>query len=168
MAQPDQVVLITGASKGFGFAAAQELAARGHHVVATMRHPDRDGEAVRRGHESRIEATVCDVTDPASVRDAVAYALSRHGRIDVLVNNAGDVMWGAVEDLTDDELSLQLNTNVLGPLRLIRAVLPHNAQTGRRQDYQPLLRGRPHLRPHRGRLQRLQVRLGGALRVAAL
>ena len=130
MAQPNQVVLITGASKGFGFAAAQELAARGHHVVATMRHPDRDGEAVRRGHESRIEATVCDVTDPASVRDAVAYALSRHGRIDVLVNNAGDVMWGAVEDLTDDELSLQLNTNVLGPLRLIRAVLPTMRKQG--------------------------------------
>lgn len=125
MAQPDQVVLITGASKGFGFAAAQELAARGHHVVATMRKPDRDGAAVRRGHEARIEVTACDVTDPTSVRDAVAYALSRHGHLDVLVNNAGAAVWGAIEELTDDELALQFNTNLVGPIRLIRAVLPH-------------------------------------------
>ena len=66
----DHVVLITGASRGFGQAAAQELAERGHRVVATMRNPDRDGDATRRALGDQIAVTRCDVTDAASVEAA--------------------------------------------------------------------------------------------------
>lgn len=126
-----QVVLMTGASRGFGAVGAREIAERGHHVVATMRRPDRDGAAVIDGYEARIDAVPCDVQDVASVEAAVAFAVERHGRIDVLVNNAGQSMIGAIEELTNAEIATVLDVNLLGPLRLIRAVLPHMRRQGR-------------------------------------
>jgi NAD(P)-dependent dehydrogenase (short-subunit alcohol dehydrogenase family) len=121
---PQQVVLITGASRGFGAAAARKLATRGHLVVATMRNPDRDGPDVRAGLEDVIEAVRLDVTDTAEVDAVVGAALERHGRIDVVVNNAGYGLYGPVECGTEEQLWRQLDTNTLGPLRVVRAVLP--------------------------------------------
>ena len=125
-----QVVLITGASRGFGAASARELAERGHHVVATMRDPTRDGAAVIDGYEEQIQTVRCDVQDPASVEAAVAFAVERHGRIDVLVNNAGQSMTGAIEELTEEEITTVLDVNLLGPVRLIRSVIPHMRRKG--------------------------------------
>ncbi len=126
----ENVVLITGASRGFGAAAARECAARGSLVAATMRDPDRDGEAVREGFEDRIATFPLDVTDAASIEAAVEAVRERFGRIDVLVNNAGYGLYGPLEDLSEDECRRQLDTNLLGPWRLQQAVLPAMREQG--------------------------------------
>ena len=126
----ENVVLITGASRGFGAAAARECAARGSLVAATMRDPDRDGGAVREGFEERIETFPLDVTDAASIAAAAEAVRERFGRIDVLVNNAGYGLYGPLEDLSEDECRRQLDTNLLGPWRLQQAVLPVMREQG--------------------------------------
>ncbi len=126
----ENVVLITGASRGFGAAAARECAARGSLVAATMRDPDRDGEAVREGFEDRIETFPLEVTDAASIEAAVEAVRERFGHIDVLVNNAGYGLYGPLEDLGEDECRRQLDTNLLGPWRLQQAVLPVMREQG--------------------------------------
>ena len=126
----ENVVLITGASRGFGMAAARECAARGHLVAATMRDPARDGEAVRRGFADRIATFALDVTDAASVEAAVKAVRERFGRIDALVNNAGYGLYGPLEDLSEDECRRQFDTNLLGPWRLQQAVLPVMREQG--------------------------------------
>jgi NAD(P)-dependent dehydrogenase (short-subunit alcohol dehydrogenase family) len=120
----DQVVLITGASRGFGAAAARAIAARGNTVVATMRNPGRDAPAVVQGFEERIVPMALDVTDPVQVAEAVHGTLARFGRIDVLVNNAGYGLYGPVEDVSESELWRQIDTNLLGQWRMMKAVLP--------------------------------------------
>ncbi|MFQ5382776.1 MAG: SDR family NAD(P)-dependent oxidoreductase, partial [Dehalococcoidia bacterium] len=120
----DNVVLITGASRGFGAAAARECAARGNHVIATMRNPARDAAAVRAGFEESIEAVALDVTDATQAEQVVRDALARHGRIDALVNNAGYGLFGPIEDVSEEEINRQFDTNLLGQLRVLRAVLP--------------------------------------------
>ncbi|MFP5022408.1 SDR family NAD(P)-dependent oxidoreductase [Pseudonocardia phyllosphaerae] len=112
-----RVWLVTGASTGFGRAIAELAVARGDTVVATARDPRTVADFP--DHEQ------LDVTDTASVDRAVAATVERHGRIDVLVNNAGHGLIGAVEELSDDDLRGLLDTNVVGVLRATRAVLPH-------------------------------------------
>ncbi|GAA2023630.1 oxidoreductase [Catenulispora yoronensis] len=112
-----KVWMITGAGAGLGRAIAEHARGQGHTVVATAR----DVKAV----EDFDDALVLDVHDPSSVEAAVAEAVRRHGRIDVLVNNAGHGLVGAVEELADADLRAVLETNVFGVLRATRAVLPH-------------------------------------------
>ena len=119
-----QVVLITGASQGFGAATALELAERGHTVVATMRNPDRDAPALVEGYADRIYPQRLDVTDADTISAAVSAALDQHGRIDALINNAGVSLFGAVEEITDEELHHILDVNVVGVMRVIGAVAP--------------------------------------------
>jgi NAD(P)-dependent dehydrogenase (short-subunit alcohol dehydrogenase family) len=119
------IVLVTGASRGFGAAAARELARRGNTVVATMRSPERDGPEVRDGFDDRIEAVRLDVTRPAEITAVVTDAVRRHGRIDAVVNNAGYGLWGPIEALAEDELRRQFDTNLLGQWRVVQAVAPH-------------------------------------------
>ncbi|NYI72053.1 NAD(P)-dependent dehydrogenase (short-subunit alcohol dehydrogenase family) [Naumannella cuiyingiana] len=111
-----QVWLITGANAGFGRAIAEAARAAGDLVVATAR----DVSSLR----DFDEPLTLDVTDASSVDKAVRAALHRHGRIDVLVNNAGRGLIGALEECTDDELRDLLEVNLLGALRTTRAVLP--------------------------------------------
>ncbi|AEI64986.1 SDR family oxidoreductase [Corallococcus macrosporus] len=111
-----KVVLITGASSGIGQACAEVLGARGHAVHGTSRHP--------RAHGAHHRMQVLDVTDDDSVRRAVAAVLAAEGRLDVVVNCAGFVLSGAVEDVSIDEARRQLDTNFLGVLRVCQAVLP--------------------------------------------
>src|SRR5680860_780855 len=98
MVREQQVVLITGASRGLGLATARELARRGHTIVATMRNPDRDSAAVREGYEDLVDVAQVDVSDAAGVATAVAEALATHGRIDAVINNAGYGLYGPIED----------------------------------------------------------------------
>ena len=126
----ENVVLITGASRGFGAAAARECAARGNFVAATMRDPARDGEGVRAGVEERIAAFPLDVTDSVSVATAIAAVRDRFGRIDVLVNNAGYGLYGPLEDLSEEEVRRQLDTNFVGQWRMLQAVLPLMREQG--------------------------------------
>ncbi|MBI3953486.1 MAG: SDR family oxidoreductase [Chloroflexi bacterium] len=118
-----QTVLITGASRGFGKEAARLLASRGHRVIATMRNLEMLDE-VRAGLEGQIEGLRLDVTDAKSVAAAVGQALARHGAIDAVVNNAGYGLFGPVEDVSEDEVSRQFNTNVFGTWRVCKALLP--------------------------------------------
>ncbi len=116
------VVLITGSNSGFGLLSALAFARAGHRVVATMRSLDK-GDELRRVTEAEdlpIEVRHLDVGDAASIRSAVRDP----DELDVIVNNAGFEVRGALELVDDDLLRAQLDTNVFGPMRLVRAVLP--------------------------------------------
>lgn len=117
----ERVILITGCSSGIGRATAIEAAARGHRVFATARNPEslRDLES-----PERIRVLALDVTDAASIRDAVASVLAEAGHVDALVNNAGYGQYGAVEDVTAGEWRRQFDVNLFGAIEAARAVLP--------------------------------------------
>ena len=118
----NKIVVVTGASRGMGQATAREIARRGHTVVATMRNP---GDfAALRDAEGTFDFERMDVDDPENVTAALGSVEARHGRIDVLINNAGYGVYGAVEDLNEAELTAQFNTNTLGTWRTCQAVLP--------------------------------------------
>ncbi|MBI3617260.1 MAG: SDR family oxidoreductase [Candidatus Omnitrophica bacterium] len=121
-----QVVLITGCSSGFGLLTAARLAAKGCTVVATMRDLKKEGNLIsevnRRG--GTVEVLQMDVTDKQSVMRAVERIRMGHGRIDVLVNNAGYGIGGFFEDLTDEEIRAQMETNFFGVQNVTRAVIP--------------------------------------------
>ena len=124
MVLEEQVVLITGASRGFGLAATEELTQRGHRVIATMRNPDRDAPNLAGIDPDLVTIARCDVTDRASIDASVEAGLKRFGRIDALFNNAGYGLYGPVEDMSDDEIARQMDTNFAGQIRLAQAVLP--------------------------------------------
>jgi NAD(P)-dependent dehydrogenase (short-subunit alcohol dehydrogenase family) len=113
---------ITGASRGFGALIAQRALQAGDSVVATARDPKSLPEKLLK--HSRLLAVALDVTNEAQARDAVAAALSRFGRIDVLVNNAGFGLIGAIEESSAVEVERVFATNVFGLLHVTRAVLP--------------------------------------------
>jgi len=114
--------LITGAGRGMGVEFARAALSAGHNVVATGRNPD----AVRAtlGEHENLLVTALDVTDPHSAEDAVSAAVDRFGAIDVLLNNAGSFLAGFFEELTTEQVRGQLETNLVGPMTVARAVLP--------------------------------------------
>jgi NAD(P)-dependent dehydrogenase (short-subunit alcohol dehydrogenase family) len=114
-------MLITGSNSGFGLLSALTLARQGHQVIATMRDPQKSGalDAAAEADGLDIEVRVLDVNDPGSVEAALFDAAT----IDVLINNAGFEVRAPIEQLTDELMSAQLETNVMGPLRTMRAVL---------------------------------------------
>ncbi|RRR39870.1 SDR family NAD(P)-dependent oxidoreductase [Mycolicibacter terrae] len=116
------VWFITGASRGFGLQIARDLLDRGHQVVATARQAGAVTAAL--GENENVLAVALDVTDEAQARQAVQAAVERFGRIDVLVNNAGRGLLGAVEEATDAEVRAVYETNVFGLLTVTRAVAP--------------------------------------------
>ena len=114
---------ITGASRGFGALIAAEALAAGDRVVATGRDPRVVAAAL--GENDRLIVLPLDVTDERQAHAAVSEAVKRFGRIDVLVNNAGFGLLGAVEEATAGEIERVYRTNVFGLLNVTRAVLPH-------------------------------------------
>jgi NAD(P)-dependent dehydrogenase (short-subunit alcohol dehydrogenase family) len=127
------VVLITGCSTGLGRAAALHLARRAYRVHATMRSPEAGAPlmAAARDEGLSLSVSALDVTDAGQCEKAVRAVLDESGRIDVLVNNAGLGDLGAVEDVTDADVSRMFETNVFGPLRLMRLVLPGMRAAGK-------------------------------------
>jgi NAD(P)-dependent dehydrogenase (short-subunit alcohol dehydrogenase family) len=117
-----KIWFITGAGRGMGVDIARAALAAGHAVVATGRDPERVGSAV--GAHDDLLAVALDVTDPASAQAAVDAAVERFGRIDVLVNNAGNFYAGFFEEITPADFRAQIETNLFGPLNVTRAVLP--------------------------------------------
>src|SRR3954470_18947402 len=117
-----RVWLVTGAGRGMGVDLARAALAAGHAVVATGRNPERVTAAL--GAHDDLLALALDITDPASAQAAVDAAVERFGRIDVLVNNAGNFIAGFFEEITPDDFRVQIETNFFGPLNVTRVVLP--------------------------------------------
>jgi len=117
-----KVWFVTGAGRGMGVDIARAALAAGHAVVATGRDPERVSSAV--GSHEDLLTVALDITDPASAQAAVDAAVERFGRIDVLVNNAGNFYAGFFEEITPADFRAQIETNLFGPLNVTRAVLP--------------------------------------------
>ena len=126
---PARVWLITGASSGLGRALAEAVLDAGHRVVATARDPESVTDLERR-HPGQALAARLDVTRPDDARTALASATEAFGRVDVVVNNAGYGLFGALEELDDEQLRRQFETNVFGPVNVIRAALPQLRRQG--------------------------------------
>ena len=118
-----KVVLVTGASSGKGKACAEHLAKRGWRVFGAQRR-------VPSGGAEPVEMLAMDVTDDESVQRGVALVVERAGRLDAVVNNAGNALMGSVEDTSIEEAKAQLDTNFFGALRVCRAVLPQLREQG--------------------------------------
>ncbi|MEY9626131.1 oxidoreductase [Sinorhizobium fredii] len=118
-----KVWFITGASRGFGALMTKGALAAGDAVVATARNPSAVIEQI--GDNPNLLAVALDVTNEAQAKEAAAKAIERFGRIDVLVNNAGYGLLGAVEEATAEEIEKLYATNVFGVLKVTRAVLPY-------------------------------------------
>ncbi len=125
--QTDQrVVLITGCSSGFGALCAREFAQVGDRVVATMRDTQQHSLPADEG----IDIRELDVTDGESIRHCVTGVVRDYGHIDVLVNNAGIHLLGAMEDMADVEFRRLFETNFFGAINMARAVLPSMRERG--------------------------------------
>ncbi|HEY5289158.1 MAG TPA: SDR family oxidoreductase [Caulobacteraceae bacterium] len=123
-------VLITGANSGFGLLTAAAFARAGHKVHAGMRNPARAADLEALAAEGLpVTPVMLDVCDEESISRAVHHA-SQSAPIDMLVNNAGFEVAGPVEHLSDDSLRLQFDTNVLGVVRMVRAVAPAMRERG--------------------------------------
>ncbi|RHR61803.1 SDR family oxidoreductase [Parabacteroides sp. AF17-28] len=119
-----QIILVTGASSGFGKITASLLAQQGHIVYGTSRKETT-------GTPEGVRMIKMDVIDTASIHEAIARIISEQGRIDVVVNNAGVGISGAIELATDEEIAWQMNTNFTGVTRVCSAVLPYMRKAGK-------------------------------------
>ena len=117
-----QVWFVTGAGRGMGVDIAQAALTAGRAVVATGRNTDAVADAI--GEADDLLVVALDVTSLASAKLAVQAAVDRFGRIDVLVNNAGNFHAGFFEELTPEQIEQQLTTSLIGPMNVTRAVLP--------------------------------------------
>ena len=122
-----QTWFITGASSGFGEAFARYALSKGHNVVITARRLDKL-EAIASTAPDRVLAQAMDVTDPAQIKAAIQAAEERFGGIDVLINNAGYGIVGAVEETPDAELRALMETNFFGAVAVTQAALPKMRQ----------------------------------------
>ncbi|OUJ74014.1 oxidoreductase [Hymenobacter crusticola] len=124
MAETQKNWFITGASTGLGEALATLLLKKGDRVVATFRKPEQV-EAFSQKVPGQSLGVLADMTNAEQVATAVQQAIDAFGRLDVVVNNAGYGSLGSLEEIPEEEVQRQFDVNVYGPLRLVRAVLPH-------------------------------------------
>ena len=126
---PTRHWFITGVSSGFGRELARAALVRGDVVVGTVRQPAQ-ADNFEELAPGRAHAVVLDVTHGADIEPAVQRTLARVGHVDVLVNNAGYGLFGAVEEVSDAEARAVMETNFFGPLAITRALLPHLRERG--------------------------------------
>ncbi len=124
-----KVWLITGTSKGLGRALAQTVLEQGDTVVLTARNPELIQDLAASFPENTL-AVQLDVTKPEEIQAAIKQAIAKFGRIDVLVNNAGYGILGAIEEVSNAEVRRQFETNFFGVLEVLRTVLPYMRQQG--------------------------------------
>jgi NAD(P)-dependent dehydrogenase (short-subunit alcohol dehydrogenase family) len=124
--QQERTTIVTGSSTGNGFETSLMLARNGFYTYATMRNLDKSKTITDIATKDSLPLQVLqlDVTEDKSVKDAIDTILGKRGRIDVVVNNAGYDVFGAVEDLSVEELKAQFETNFFGAIRVMKAVLP--------------------------------------------
>lgn len=126
MVSNQKVSIVTGSSSGIGLETALMFARNGYVTYATMRTPEK-GALIKNAVEKEnlpIKVVQLDVTDDKSLKNAIDHVTSEDGRIDVLVNNAGYGLVGALEELSIEEIKAQYETNFFGLVRVIQAVLP--------------------------------------------
>jgi len=124
--------LITGVNSGFGRLMAEQLLERGDRVAGTVRKIGAMND-LKAKYNELLWLENLDMTDLSGIRRGVEKAFADLGRIDVIVSNAGYGLFGAAEELSDEQVAHQLSTNLFGPIQLVRAVLPHlRAQGGGR------------------------------------
>jgi NAD(P)-dependent dehydrogenase (short-subunit alcohol dehydrogenase family) len=133
----NQIIVVTGASSGFGLLSAKALAAAGHTVYASMRetrgrNAPQVAEIARYAAEQAVDLRTVelDVASDASVETGIARIIADNGRLDVIVHNAGHMSFGPAEAFTPEQLADQYDVNVLGTQRLNRAALPHLREQG--------------------------------------
>jgi len=123
------IILVTGTSSGFGKWSALAFARRGHRVIATMRDPDRSSPLMEEAHRQQVAELIdicrLDVNDAAEAGHVMETVIARHGRLDVLVNNAGYAQGGMVEEVPLDEWRAQMETNFFAAVRLTQLAVPH-------------------------------------------
>jgi len=123
---------ITGASSGFGRQLTEQLLQGGDRVIGTVRDTGKVADLLERYHET-YHAELLDVTDTAAIHEVLERSFSELGRIDVIISNAGYGLFGAAEELSDEQVDHIVATNLVGPIHLIRVALPHlRAQGGGR------------------------------------
>jgi NAD(P)-dependent dehydrogenase (short-subunit alcohol dehydrogenase family) len=118
-----KVIFVTGAGRGLGTHIAREALAAGHRVVATGRRPD-EVEKTLGGPQDNLLATTLDITSLEDAQAATQAAVDRFGRVDVLINNAGNFFAGFFEEISPENMRRQIETNLFGPMNVTRAVLP--------------------------------------------
>ncbi|HVA86266.1 MAG TPA: SDR family oxidoreductase [Candidatus Saccharimonadales bacterium] len=129
---PTRTWLITGVSSGFGRELTEQLLRRGERVVGTVRRPEAIADLVER-YPDTMRRELLDVTDTGAIREVVDRSFAEVGRIDVIVSNAGYGLFGAAEELSDEQVRHIVDTNLLGSIGLVRAALPRlRAQGGGR------------------------------------
>jgi NAD(P)-dependent dehydrogenase (short-subunit alcohol dehydrogenase family) len=121
--------LITGVNSGFGRQMSEQLLKRGDRVAGTVRKVDSVND-LKEQYGSRFWTAQLDVTDTAAVRKVIDIAFGALGMIDVVVNNAGYGLFGAAEEVTDEQLIHEINTNLIGSIQVVRAALPHLRANG--------------------------------------
>lgn len=124
-----RIWFVTGATSGFGRALTEAAVAAGDTVVGAARAPDRLNDMVA-AYPDQVFPVELDVTDTGRGEEVVADVVTRYGRVDVLVNNAGRTQVGALEETTDQELRALFDLHFFGPAALTRAVLPHMRRQG--------------------------------------
>ncbi len=129
---PQQTWFITGVNSGFGRLMTEKLLERGDRVAGTARKLEQLAD-FKGKYGERLFLTHLDLTDTPGIRKAVDGAFAHFGRVDVVVNNAGYGLFGAAEELSDEQIRHQIETNLIGSIQVIRAALPHlRAQGGGR------------------------------------
>lgn len=126
-------VIITGSSNGFGLKAAKDFADKGHRVFATMRNPNgknANAKAELESHSKHIKVLDMDVTNDASVKEAMSKILTEAGNIDILINNAGIMYLGITEAFSVEQAKFQMETNYFGAIRVMQAILPSMRKAG--------------------------------------
>ena len=118
-----KVIFVTGAGRGLGTDIASQALAAGHQVVATGRRPE-EVEKTLGGPQDNLLVTKLDITSPDDAQAAAQTAVDHFGRIDVLVNNAGNFFAGYFEEIPPAQMRQQIETNLFGPMNITRAILP--------------------------------------------
>jgi NAD(P)-dependent dehydrogenase (short-subunit alcohol dehydrogenase family) len=117
-----KTVLITGTSSGIGRAAVLKFNNEGWNVIATMRAPEKETELNQLDH---VLVVALDVQKPETIAEAIVAGINKFGKIDAVVNNAGSAIFGVFELATEEQVNKIFDTNVFGPMRVLRAILPY-------------------------------------------
>jgi NAD(P)-dependent dehydrogenase (short-subunit alcohol dehydrogenase family) len=124
MPETQKTWFITGASTGLGEALATHLLTKGDRVAATFRKPEQAEEFTQKAQGQSL-GVLADMSNAEQIKAAVQQAINTFGHLDVVVNNAGYGSLGSIEEISEEETQRQFDVNVFGPLRVVRAVLPH-------------------------------------------